>query len=220
MGTKTDESWFKRYQVDVPECTRGAWSIERFTVEKEAAQIHRLQCLFGGHGARGISPGTYTRLRHRSRGIVMSDTPAEIRDHYEVMRMTKLHADRGDCTILIHGLGLGMFPNWALGIEGVTKVTIVEIDQDVIDLTGSYYLEKFGERLEIIHDDALTWKPPTGSRWNIAWHDIWDSICQGNWDEIKSFHRRFGRRSDWQGSWSRPEIQKMNRQDRQDRYWY
>ena len=74
--------------------------------------------------------GTYTRLRHSERGIVMSDIPHEMLDHREPVS----HA-RGHC--LINGLGLGMVLAAVLKQPDVTDVTVIEVDRDVIDLVGS-----------------------------------------------------------------------------------
>lgn len=85
----------------------------------------------------------------------------------------------------------------------VDKVTVIEISPDVITLVGSYLKEHFGARLEIIEADAFTWQPPRGVRYGAVWHDIWDNICSDNLPEMHKLHRKYGRRTDWQGSWCR-----------------
>src|SRR5262245_22280873 len=60
-------------KVTVPEGGRGPWSVERF---QEKAKR------FGW----GPSARTFTRLVHAGRGIVMSDTPNEMRDHREAVQ--------------------------------------------------------------------------------------------------------------------------------------
>jgi len=85
--------------------------------------------------------------------------------------------------------------------------------------------DKWGrDRLEIIHADLFEWRPPKGQRYGMAWFDVWPTICQDNWDEMKLLQRRYGSKADWKGSWGRNEIMQMNRQDREDRtrrwgYW-
>lgn len=218
------QPWFAKYQVpDLPVGIKGPWTVDKFEVEPEAAASHQLRCMIsmGGIGAdRGIDPGKYTRLVHKNRGLVMSDTPAEIQDHREVFWRVENAAKLGSPTILVHGLGMGMFPNYCLQFKTVAHVTIVEIDPDVIELTGAYYLAKYGsDRLTIIEADARTWKPPKNSLWDVVWHDIWDNICTSNWEAIKSFHRRFARRSVWQGSWSRSAIQRLQEREKLMGYW-
>lgn len=143
----------------------------------------------------------------------MSDTPDEMRDHYEPVRRA-----RGN--ILINGLGLGMVLNACLLKPEVEHATVIEMEEDVIKLVGSYYLNKFGaERLTIIHASAFDFKPPRGAFYNMVWHDIWDDICTDNLPEMATLHRRYGRRCDWQGSWSKETCKAYaKRENREWRY--
>jgi len=57
-------------------------------------------------------------------------------------------------------------------------------------------------KVGILVDDALTWKPERGARWDFAWHDIWPDICSDNWDSMMRLHRRFAKRVEVeQNSW-------------------
>ena len=214
--------WYEKYKVDVPVGECGDWTVERFTFDRRAADMERTRAMFTfSGGGRGVPEGTYTSLKRRGY-LVMSDTPDEIRDHlgpiHEVVHAVK----RGEKpTCLVHGLGLGMVAKAMLD-EGAAKVTIVEQSSDVIDLVGKHLLHALGgseevfegyeangsrswatDRLSIINDDALTWQPLKGAKWDVLWHDIWDDLCTDNLPEMKILHRRFGRRSRWQGSWGR-----------------
>jgi hypothetical protein len=80
-------------KVAVPEGRRGPWSVERFA-------LHDMPRT-GAFGRGAAAAGTYTKLSHAGRGIVMSDTPDEMRDHREAVARAC-----GSC--LINGLGLGM----------------------------------------------------------------------------------------------------------------
>lgn len=193
-------------QVSVPEGSRGKWTVSRFTVDKDSPGM-----LYLSLKGRGIAPGTYTQLVHEKRGVVMSDTPAEKRDHSFFVHEAKGH-------VLINGLGIGMALNAILqdrrpGME-VERVTVVEIDQDVIDLVGPHYLND--PRVEIVHQSAFDYKPPKGIRYGAVWHDIWDTICVANLDEMKLLHRRYGRLADWQGSWCRQQCEAARKADG---YW-
>lgn len=180
-------------QVNLTPGTSGPWAVEQFDVIENDAQ--RIRYAMAG---RPIPAGKYTRLVHKQRGVVMSDTPAEMRDH-----LTFVRAAQGHC--LIHGLGLGMCLKAALGKPDVTRVTVVEIDPAVIGLVGSQYED---DRLEVIEADALEYHPQKGVRFGAVWHDIWDSICADNLPDMHKLHRRYGRLSDWQGSWCRPECER------------
>ena len=83
----------------------------------------------------------------------------------------------------------------------LSGINVGEIAEDVIGLVAPYF-EK-DSRVQIIHDDALVWKPPKNTRYNAIWHDIWDNICADNLPQMHKLHRKYGRRTDWQGSWCR-----------------
>jgi len=192
-----------KYRVDLPEGRKGGWSVERFTVPKpdKVSFQEFMLCLHYEAQGRSVPPGTYTRLMRsrngsQQRDVIMSDTPAEITDHIEFLNMLPLLGGR----VLVHGLGLGMAIKAALAVESVTHIDVVEIDRDLIDLVGPHYED---ERLTIHHGDALKFKWPTGSRWDLVWHDIWDSIDSDNIRDMKWLHRSFGHRCRWQGSWAR-----------------
>ena len=172
-------------KVAVPEGRRGPWSVERFTLQ----DMPPTGALRRGEAAAG----TYTKLVHATRGIVISDTPDEMRDHREAVA----HA-RGSC--LINGLGLGMLLAAVLKKPNVTDVTVVEVDPDVVALVGPSYA---GEpRLTIVQADALTYQPPPGRRYAMVWHDIWDRISASNLASMAALLRKFAPIADWQGCWS------------------
>jgi len=184
-------------KVDLPEKSQGAWKIDHFTLTGKEYQS--FNC------GRYVPPGTYTRLT-RGGTLVMTDTPDEMRDHLPIV----IHAAYG--SVLINGLGLGMVLKNVLLRKEITDVTVIEIDYDLIDLVGPHYTDD--HRVQIIGTDALTYKPPKGKRYNAVWHDIWDDICIDNLEAMKYLHRKYGRRTDWQGSWCRGlcELQQKKEQ--------
>ncbi len=185
---------------DLPTGKLGGWEIERKTLDAKDGMWAALDAAKG----RGNQPGagqTVTVLRHGP-VCVMSDTTQEHRQHFE-----PIYQATG--RVLVHGLGLGCFLNAILQKRDVTFVDVIELESDVISLVAPYYFQKYGtKRLRIRHDDAFTWKPKAGERWNVAWHDIWHGICADNLDEMAKLHRRFARRVDWQDSWGKYECQR------------
>lgn len=175
--------------VQVPEGKRGPWAIKRFLVTESDAKMTMLRAAFKGRGY--VPPGTYTQLLHERRGIIMSDTPDEQRDHWEAARRAHGH-------VLINGLGIGMVLAAVLRKPEVTKVTVVEIDPDVVELVGPAYPDA---RVQIITMSAFDYVPPHRERYGAVWHDIWDNICADNLPEMKKLKQKYGRRSDWQGCW-------------------
>lgn len=184
--------------MHVPEGTCGDWEVRRVTVTREDTIRFAIQD--AGMG-RHYRPGTYTQLLYRGR-IVMSDTPAEMHDHAEVWR-------RARGSVLLNGLGLGMILLAVLAKASVTDVTVIEIAPEVIQLVAPTYAGD--PRLQIIQADAFTWQPPKGKRYQVVWHDIWRNIAPENLAEMQRLHRKYGRRCDWQGSWSRPLLMDIRR---------
>lgn len=182
--------------VYIPEATSGNWRVEKFTTDRMD-----LRSLASG---RGVPLGkTYTRMMCGST-LVMSDTPAEMRDHSHAV-----HNAKGSC--LINGLGIGMVLKNILLKDSVTDVTVVELSQDVINMVAPHYNDP---RVAIVCESAFDYQPPKGKEYGMVWHDIWNYICGDNIEEMKKLHRKYGRRTEWQGSWCRGECERANRPGR------
>lgn len=190
--------WLDKYKVQVPEGVSGVWRVERFTVSESDEKMERLHSMF--NGGRYVPADTYTWLK-RSSYTIMSDTPDEIRDH--------LGAINKACgNVLINGLGLGVVLQAMARKPEVTAITVIEQSSDVIALVAPYYQAMFGDKINIIQADAYEYKPPKGSRFDVAWHDIWDDLCTDNLPEMAKLHRKYGRLTDWQGSWGKEICQR------------
>lgn len=189
-------------KVTVPEGKSGNWHIERFEVDQHGAFMESLT-------GRPIRPGVYTRLMH-GRTVVMSDTPAEMRDHYAAVR-----AASG--VVLINGLGLGMVANACLAKPSVDRVIVIELSPDVISLVAPHYAEIYGARFEVVNASAFDYKP-TEPAYGAVWHDIWNDLCADNLPEMTRLKRKYARRANWQGCWGEHEIRAYAR--RQRRAWY
>lgn len=186
-------------KVTLPEAAKGPWKIERFTTD-------RMDWHSAARG-RAVPVGeTYTKVT-RNGYLVMSDTPAEQLDHVSAVRRAT-----GSC--LLNGLGIGMILKNILLKPEVTDVTVIELSQDLIDIVAPHYADP---RVTIVCSDALTYQPPKGKKYQMVWHDIWDSICSDNLDGMKRLHRKYGRRTEWQGSWCNSECE---RGFRRANIWY
>ena len=179
--------------MNIPEGQAGPWRVEKWTMTEKDAWASDLRATLNPQRPyRAVPVGIYTKLM-RNGATIMSDTPDELRD----FRMAVLHA-KGH--ILINGLGLGCVVTACLQKPAVETATVIEIDPDVIALIGPHFTD---DRLTIINADALQYQPPKGQRYQMVWHDIWDNICSDNLPQMHRLHRKYGRRTDWQGSWSR-----------------
>lgn len=172
----------------------GPWSIERFDIDEDGAALHNLRELLRGTD-RFVSPGSHLALRHTQRGTIMSDTPAEMDDHLQVMAWL----EAGARTFLVHGLGLGLIATWLCEDPRVRRVDVVEIDADVIEITGS---QLHYPNLHIHHGDAFTYNFPPDLRWDAAWHDIWDDICSDHLSQMEALKHRYEDRVIVQGCWA------------------
>jgi len=181
----------------------GDWCIEEFEVANSL--FYRMDMIKTG---RGVPPGKYLSIKRRGK-VIMSNTPDEIRDF-----MPFYYKATGN--VLINGLGLGVVLTAILSKKEITKVTIVEKSEDVIKLVSSCFND---ERLTIIHADAYDYNPPKGERFDAVWHDIWDDICTDNLPQMSALHKKYGRRTKWQGSWAR-EICLANERKRRRSLYY
>jgi hypothetical protein len=148
---------------------------------------------------RGAASGTYTGLYLNGR-LWMSDTDAEKRDHYQPAWKIQNEATR---RVLINGLGLGMLLKVALACDHVEHVDVVEIDPRVVALVGAHYAKDPRVNLHTAdaYEQAKAWPP--GTRWDVAWSDIWPDLCTDNLEDMARLRRSYGRRTGWHDCWGR-----------------
>ena len=197
--------------VSVPDGKKGAWEVGSFIVSKQDENLHNLRCQLNGHQSRMIEAGKYKRLM-RDGQTIMSNTPAEINDHIEFFRQAKKRG--GD--ILINGLGLGVAVTELLSYDNVKTVTVIELDKDVIALTGPTFAHN--KRVTIINADAYKYKPAKGVNFTCIWHDIWDDINTDNLKEMTRLVRKYQQKCQWHGSWAKDECLVQKRREKVG-YW-
>lgn len=197
---------FNSFRVEIPEGMksgpRGTWEIRKVTMSEKQAWLHNameqvMRC------DRWSVPGVYTLLVHTDlwykETVVMSDHECEVADHAALVNYAR---SRGRLRhVLINGLGLGVAIQ--LLMPYVDRFTIVELSNEVIHLVEPTCRALLGDRLTIIREDALTYKPPKGTRYDAVFHDIWSFISEKNLPEMRQLHYRYGRLCDWQASWAR-----------------
>lgn len=182
----SDKDRNRHLRSKLPAGRKGLWRVERFEIERGLELLRMMR------DGRGTVPGMYTRLVHDKRGIIMSDTDAEIGDHWELF-------DNARGRVLIHGLGLGIALSGVLAKRDVASVDVVEIDADVIKLVARHFVD---DRLTIHHADCRRKRWPKSAKWHAVWHDIWDEICGDNLEEIDELKTKFAGRCRWQGAWA------------------
>lgn len=179
-------------RCQVPPMAHDGVVVEQFEVGTIVDDLEA--CVIALQG-RGTRPGRYTRLVVDD-VLWMSDTDAERRDHLEPVMAARAAAGGNG---LVNGLGLGLVVHAML--DHLAHVDVVEQNERVIASVGEWYRAKFGDRITIHHADAydITW--PTGTRWDVAWHDIWPTLTVDDLDRHAKLSRRYGRRVGWQGCW-------------------
>lgn len=207
-------SFYDDMTVTLPEGTCGDTAIRRFTVERDnLARVFSNS--YGGRG-RGLRQGdVYTGL-YRKGELWMSDTPDEKYDHAEALHQAHARQAR---RVLINGLGLGMVVKALLNMEHVEHIDVVDIDPNVIALVAGHYAEMAaaaGKTLTVHEGDAYTIKWPVGTRWEIAWHDIWVDLSTENLPGMTLLHRRYGHRVAWQGSWGKELLLRRRKVEREE----
>lgn len=144
---------------------------------------------------------SYTVLRTSGR-LQMSDTRDEYRDHSWF-----IHQAHG--RVLIHGLGLGCCLKAILAKDSVTHIDVIEKNTGVVEYVGQFYTAD--PRVNIVCADAFDYTWPSGSRWDVVWHDIWPDKCEDDLAEHTRLLRSFGRRAGWQGAWAHEELLRYRR---------
>lgn len=114
----------------------------------------------------GILPGTYIRLVHDGE-CVMSDTEMEKRTNLKFC--SKAHGD-----IIIGGLGIGMIIMAIQDKPEVRSITVIEKNQEVIDLVTSQI--ELNDKVKIVHADVFDWYPEKGVKYDMSYMDIWNCV--------------------------------------------
>jgi len=197
----------------IPEGQAQGCVIEHFEVSERDSEMTRIRAMM--HPNEYVPAGRYCRLGV-NKALVMSDTQYE-----KHTNMQFVYAAKGD--VLIGGLGIGMVLVPVLRKPGVKSVLVVEKQPGVVELVEPAIRAnvKEADKLTVVTDDILTWKPPRGKRWDTIYFDIWTDCCEDNLDEITKLKRRFCKRLNgggYMGAWEEYRLRRLRRQDR-DRYW-
>lgn len=183
MNAPTAPAADNGFPCTVPDGTSGDWKVYSRTVDDHEAKFANLRAAVNGRSEAYVRPGTYKVLA-RGGEVFMSNTPMEKRTNLWPL----WRADAGAKSFLVTGLGLGIVASLLLRRPHVERVTVLELSPDVVALVAPHVADP---RLEVIQADAFTWKPPAGSRWDVAWHDIWADMSVDNLPEMTKLKRRF-----------------------------
>ena len=154
---------------------QNGWKLEKFTVKSD-------DLLYAFRS--GVDPGNYIRLMNDGK-LVMSDTDMEKRTNAEFC--SKAHGD-----VLIGGLGIGLIVLAIQDKPEVNSITILECNQDVIDLVATQL--PLNNKVKIVNADVFTWKPDKGIRYDTIYMDIWPLISKEIYQkEMRVLKKKFAR---------------------------
>lgn len=181
----------------------GNVELRSFELSEDDARMARVRSWLNGDGRCGIVAGTYWKLL-RNGELWMSNTPDELNDANELLY-------KAEGNVLIAGLGMGIIP-WLLMQRGkVKKITIVEIDKDVIELISPYLK---GLPVEIIEGSIFDFKPKQHYDW--GWFDIWQDISAENRSEYVRLRRKFKPHCTNILFWCDKEVKRLAREQREE----
>jgi hypothetical protein len=174
----------------------GKAETKHLTVTRAMAERSAMRAFSGEYP---VSEGTYVQLFVKGR-LLMSDTSMEKRTNSRAV-----FEATGD--VLIFGLGIGMVAVAIACKPEVTSVTIVELEQDVIDLVEPHLRAKLGalsSKLKVVRGDAFTWKPEKDAQFSTIWFDIWSDQSPEDFPDFKRLKLRTTRwraPKAWVGCW-------------------
>lgn len=123
-------------------------------------------------------PLQYNLQRNQSEHV-MDNGPFEL--------ITNKHfIDNANGDVLIFGLGMGMIVYPLLLDTDVTSITIIEIDQDIIDYVGGIVKENDpSNKVTIIQGDAMTYhEQMVGQVFDFIYFDYWDLLNDNAFNEM------------------------------------
>jgi len=177
------------------------FSIVHYDLSDNEIRFERLRdMIHARRESEGQKPGAVVQLRNEYGSIMMADTEMEKRTNTSFV-------SRASGDVLIGGLGLGMVLLAVQAKEEVNSVTVIEIEQEIIDLVVPQL--PLNVKVTIICGDIFEWYPPKGVLYDVIYFDIWNHICADDYGGMTTLHRRFGKRLNrsncdcWMSSWRR-----------------
>jgi len=162
----------------IPEASLGEFKISHRTTTLSDIQMLKMRDYREYYD---FKPGTYTIL-HGSLETIMSDTPMEIRTNVDIIR-------KANGKVLIGGLGLGLILLELQKNPEIESVLIIEKNQEIIDMVLPHL--KLDNRFKVVQGDIFTFELSKEQKFDTIYFDIWNGICEDNYDEMKELHKRY-----------------------------
>ena len=198
------------------------WEGENFEVihvhrNEEQVRMDKIRALFSGSYEYAYQqPGTITVLRDKKGNIIMSDSGMEWNTNREFVR-------RANGNVLIAGLGLGWIVMVIQDKPEVDYITVVEKEKEIIEYCKSHW--DFYDKVHIACSDIFAYNPD-GRKWDTIYFDIWSEVTADNHEQMKTLHRRFGRKVNrinpncFISSWRKHDVYRMAAEERNSNFYY
>lgn len=173
-------------KITIPDNKVGKWEIKSFTLTEAQINYHNAREAIGKkryiHKGAGFKKLLCYKEGLSADGIVVkSNATQEVSKYLPFIKIAE-----GD--VLIFGLGLGMMVQALIEKEVVRSITIIESDEDLIRLSGTYYMN-LSEKVIVIRANAFTY--PVSGNYHAIWFDIWDHIAITNLPEMQKLKQRW-----------------------------
>lgn len=208
------EMQFTSMNLIIPKGKSGDFSIKHYRVTKQDVKSARIRQIWQ-HDEILPKVGKVTILAKKTdsswkdHDVVMSDSEFDKHANQEIVRIA-------NGNVLIAGLGIGMIILPLLKNKYVKKITVIEREQDVINLVYKH-IKKHDKsnKLEIIHDDILKVELPKEKKFDVIFFDIWNDVCGDNYQLMKELRKKFRKhraRYCRVQSWQEQETRKLDRE--------
>lgn len=205
--------WFERFFPNnltslIPEAKTENFEISTIEMDAERVRFEKMKSAFDGHYKEtyALRAGKYVRLiSKKADQIMMSNTPMEMETQVDFVRSAK-------GKVFIAGLGIGMVTLAIQDNPEVTEITILEKEQEVIDLVAKHL--PFNKKVKIVQGDAFTFKTP--EQFDILYFDIWNTISADNYREMKALTKLYRKNKVKGGAiihWRQSDCRKLARED-------
>lgn len=182
----------------------GQFKVVSFELSEKEVEEAKMRAIFSRSSGEvsSLVAGRYMKLVDTKRQqIVMSDTPMELETNAEFVENAK-------GSVFVGGLGLGIVLMAIQKKPEVTRILVVEREQELVDRIVS--MLPLDSKVEVVQGDIFTYE--TTERFNTQYFDIWNTICGDNWEEMKTLNARYRKNRHpkaWVRSWRQEDCRSI-----------
>ena len=169
-------------ELNLPEQQIGEWSLQSFIMED-------------GKKYQKLLKGDF---------LIMDNTPDIVEGYKDF-----LHRAKGN--VLINGFGIGACCQYLLNKPSITKLTIIEVSQQIVDMVAPHFMHD--PRCTIIRDDAFKYQPRVSEIFDYIWHDIWFYYKASNLKQMEVLFDKYKDMAKWQGAWKQKECLELQKKE-------